>query len=109
VETDKLLINDFDTIAEMNTFVRVRDSYQADEGNNDDLVMGLVLFAWLTAQNYFKDSTNIDIRKILLQEQNLLIDEQITPFGVIDDGRQEEVDIDSGDIWSTRGYLSSVL
>jgi hypothetical protein len=63
----------------------------------------------LTAQNYFKDSTNIDIRKILLQEQNLLIDEQITPFGVIYDGRQEEVDIDSGDIWSTRGYLSSVL
>ena len=109
IETDKLLISDFDTIAEMNTFIRVRDSYQADEGNNDDLVMGLVLFAWLTAQNYFKDSTNIDIRKVLLQEQNMLMDEELTPFGVIDDGRQEQVDIDSGDIWSTRGYLSSVL
>ena len=73
------------------------------------VVMGLVLFAWLTAQNYFKDSTNIDIRKVLLEEQNMLIDEQITPFGIIDDGRQEEIDIDGNDLWSTRGYTSSVF
>jgi hypothetical protein len=109
VETDKILVNDFDTIAEMNTFVRVRDSYQAEEGNNDDLVMGLVLFAWLTAQNYFKDSTNIDIRKVMLEEQNMLMDEQLTPFGIIDDGRQEEIDIDNGDMWSTRGFSSSAF
>ena len=109
IESDKLLIKDFDTIAELNTFVRVRDSYAAEEGNNDDIVMGLVLFAWLTAQSYFKDSTDIDIRKVLLQENNLYAEEDLAPVGIIDDGRREEVTIDSGDIWSERGYTSSTL
>ena len=110
VESDKLFIQDFDTIAELNTFIRVRDSYAAEEGNNDDIVMGLVLFAWLTAQTYFKDSTNIDIRKVLLEEQNMLGDEeQLTPVGIIDDGRKEEVLIDSGDVWTERGYHTSSL
>ena len=109
IESDKLLIVDFDTIAELNTFVRVRDTYMAEEGNNDDLAMGLVLFAWLTAQSYFKDSTNIDIRKVLLEEENMLGDEDITPVGFIDDGKQEEVIIDGGDVWTERGYPSSTL
>ena len=109
IETDKLIINDFDTIAEMNTFIRIRDSYAAEEGNNDDLVMGLVLFAWLAAQAYFKDSTNIDIRKILIEEQGLSNEENLTPVGIIDDGRKEEVVVDSGDVWTEKGYLSSVL
>ena len=107
IENDKLIINDFDTIAELNTFVRVRDSYAAEEGNNDDLVMGLVLFAWLTAQNYFKDSTNIDVRQLMLAEQNMFIEEDLTPVGIIDDGRREEVLVDTGDVWTEKGYLSS--
>ena len=109
VESDKLIVNDFDTIAEMNTFVRFRDSYAAEEGNNDDLVMGLVLFAWLTAQSYFKDSTNIDIRRVLIEEQNLLAEEDLAPVGFIDDGKREEILIDSGDVWTERGYPSSIL
>lgn len=107
IESDKLIISDFDTIAEMNTFVRIRDSYAAEEGNNDDLVMCLVLFAWLTAQSYFKDSTNIDIRKVLLENKTLIDDENLTPVGFIDDGRQEEIIDDGRDVWSTRGYVSS--
>lgn len=110
IENDKLIINDFDTIAEMNTFVRIRDSYAAEEGHNDDLVMGLVLFAWLTAQSYFKDSTNVDIRQMMLAEQNLLGDEMLTPVGIFDDGLKEEVTIDDGDVWTAPpGYLSSRL
>ncbi len=109
VEADKLIIQDFDTIAEMNTFVRVRDSYAAEEGNNDDLVMGLVLFAWLAAQNYFKESTNIDIRRVLLEENNMLAEEDLAPVGIIDDGRKEEILVDGGDVWSERGYYSSNL
>jgi hypothetical protein len=110
VENDKLIVKDFDTIAEMNTFVRIRDSYQAEEGNNDDLVMGLVLFAWLTAQSYFKDSTNIDIRKVLLEEQDMLGEEDLIPVGFIDDGQREEVIVESnGDVWTERGYLTSSL
>lgn len=107
IENDKLIINDFDTIAELNSFVRQRDSYAADEGNNDDLVMGLVLFAWLTAQSYFKDSTNIDIRKVLLEEQNLLIEENLSPVGFIDDGRQEEIIVDGNDVWSSGTFYIS--
>ena len=109
IESDKLKIQDFDTIAELNTFVRVRDSYAAEVGNNDDIVMGLVLFAWLTAQTYFKDSTNIDIRKVLLEENNMLTDEDLTPVGFIDDGLKPEVTVDSGDVWSEKGYFSSRL
>ena len=107
IENDKLIVNDFDTIAELNTFVRVRDSYQAEEGNNDDLAMGLVLFAWLAAQTYFKEATNIDIRRYMLEEQNMLVEEDLAPVGIIDDGRREEVLVDSGDVWTERGYLSS--
>ena len=111
IENDKLIINDFDTIAEMNTFSRVRDSYSAEEGNNDDLVMGLVLFAWLTAQTFFKDSTSIDVRKLMLAEQNMLVDEDLAPVGIIDNGKQEEITFDreNNDIWTERGYTSSTF
>jgi hypothetical protein len=95
----------------MNTFSRVRDSYSAEEGNNDDLVMGLVLFAWLTAQTFFKDSTSIDVRKLMLAEQNMLVDEDLAPVGIIDNGKQEEITIDreNNDIWTERGYTSSTF
>ena len=109
VENDKLIINDFDTIAEMNTFTRHRDSYAAEEGNNDDLVMGLVLFAWLSAQSYFRDSTNIDIRKVLIEENNLSSEENLVPVGFIDDGRKEEIIHDGRDVWSEKGYFSSTF
>jgi hypothetical protein len=69
----------------------------------------LFLFAWLTAQSYFKDSTNIDIRRILIEEQNLSAEEDLTPVGFIDDGKREEILIDSGDVWTERGYTSSIL
>jgi len=109
IENDKLIINDFDTIAELNTFVRIRDSYAAEEGNHDDLVMGLVLFGWLSAQSRFKDETNIDIRRVLLEENSLLAEEDLAPVGIIDDGRKEEVIVDSGDVWTERGYFTSNL
>ena len=71
--------------------------------------MGLVLFAWLTAQSFFKDSTNIDIRQFMLAEQNLLGEEELVPVGIFDDGRKEEVTVAGEDIWSTRDYLNERL
>ena len=74
--------------------------------------MGLVLFAWLTAQSYFKDSTNIDIRKLMLEENNMLIDESMTPFGFVDNGLQEEVFEDGEERWhyaEKRGFPRSRL
>lgn len=99
IESDKLIINDFDTISELSSFVRVRDSYAAEEGRHDDLVMGLVLFAWLSSQTYFKDTTNNDIRKLLLEEHNLVVEESLTPVGFIDDGREATHFSDGQDIW----------
>jgi hypothetical protein len=110
VENDKLLINDFNTIAELNTFARNKDSYEAEEGNHDDLVMTLVMFSWLTTQAFFKENTNTDIRRRLVEEQNLMYEEDMTPFGLYDDGVKEEPTLEAGDLWSTyrdRGYSSS--
>lgn len=109
IENDKLIVQDINTIAELYTFVRVKDSYAAEEGNNDDLVMGLVTFGWLAAQAYFKDSTDIDIRKILIAEQEAYTEEGLAPVGIIDDGRQEEVTYDGLDIWTEKGYFTSYL
>jgi hypothetical protein len=69
--------------------------------------MGLVLFSWLSAQSYFRDSTNIDIRRVLLQENSNFDEENLTPVGIIDDGRKEELINDGRDIWSTHGLVSS--
>ena len=82
--------------------------------NNIDLILVslyfiLVLFGWLTAQSYFKDSTNVDVRSILLKEQSLLIEESLTPVGIIDDGLQEEVTVDSGDVWTKSGQFNTRL
>ena len=39
IESDKVLINDFGIINELTTFVEKRDSFMAEEGCHDDLVM----------------------------------------------------------------------
>ena len=112
IEMDKLITTDFDTIAELNTFVRDKDSYKAEEGNNDDIVMTLVLFSWLTAQNFFKEITNSDVRQRLLEERNLQMEEESLPIGILDDGLEEEKHFDGEDLWTVaqrRGYLSSTL
>jgi hypothetical protein len=112
IETDKLTTTDFDTIAELNTFVRDKDSYKAEEGNNDDIVMTLVLFSWLTAQSFFKEITNSDVRQRLLEERNLQMEEEMLPIGILDDGLEEEKHFDGEDLWTAakrKGYLSSTL
>jgi hypothetical protein len=55
VEEDKILINDERILGELITFVSKSNTFKAEEGHNDDLVMTLVFFAWLTRQEYFAD------------------------------------------------------
>jgi len=98
VENDKLLIEDFDTIAELTSFVARGYSYEAEPGHNDDLVMTLVLFCWLTTQPYFKDLTSVDARKRILADKSKVEEEELMPFGFIDSGTVvEEVAVDRGD------------
>ena len=86
VETDKVLINDYDIIAELTTFIQKRQSFEADDGCHDDLAMCLVIFGWLVAQDYFKEMTDNDIRSRIYEEQKNQIEQDMAPFGFIDDG-----------------------
>jgi hypothetical protein len=89
VEEKKLLIQDIDIISEISTFIEVKGSYEADDGYNDDLVMTLVLFAWLTTQSYFKDLNDVNLREIMYHNKMKQIEEELTPFGFLDDGLQD--------------------
>ena len=90
IESDKLIIEDYDTIAELTTFIQKANSFEAEEGCNDDLAMCLVIFAWLVAQDYFKEMTDDDIRKRIYDEQKNQIEQDIAPFGFMDDGLTDQ-------------------
>jgi hypothetical protein len=84
VEQDKLIIEDEEIIKELLSFVAKWNSFSADDGHTDDLVMCLVLFSWLTKQPYFKEITNIDIRKELFEgEIKKIEDDDWFSFGFI--------------------------
>ena len=101
IEEDKLIVEDFNTVNELTSFVAKRQSFEADVGHNDDLVMGLVMFAWVTGQPYFKDLMDINIREDLYGDKIKQMEEEMTPFGFIDDGLSDEHEIDSeGNIWT---------
>ena len=95
IETDKLIIYDFDTLAELTTFASKHNSYEAEEGSHDDLAMTLVIFAWLVQQQYFKDLTDLDIRKQMYKDQMEALEQDMLPFGIIDDGQESETIVDS--------------
>lgn len=80
IEGDKLLINDFDTISELSTFIHVKSSFEADEGCHDDTVMPLVLFGWAVNQEYFKALKDHNLRKDLYEEKARMMEEDILPF-----------------------------
>lgn len=88
VEQNRLIINDFDLLYEMCRFIEHNASYQAEEGQHDDLVMCCVLFSWLINQNYFKEMTDLDIRKNLMDESRRLVEDDVVPF-LIDVGDPE--------------------
>ena len=90
IETDKLIVEDFDTINELSTFIVHGSSFQAEEGCNDDLVMCCVLFAWASDQTYFKELTDNDIRAQMYKDQQHQLEQDMAPFGFIIDGLEEE-------------------
>jgi hypothetical protein len=106
IEEYKLLTLDYEIISELTTFAQKHNSFEAEEGCNDDLAMCLVLFAWLVAQDYFKEMTENDVRKRIYEEQKDQIEQDMAPFGFISDGFNDEttfVDSD-GDRWYTDEY-----
>jgi len=103
IEGDKLLINDFDTYSELTTFVANKNSFAAEEGANDDMVMTLVIFAWVATQKYFKEIVNHDIRKQLQLENMNQLDDEVLPAPIIEDGLEHDFEIIDGDVWESPG------
>ena len=106
IESDKLVFQDYEILSELTTFIQKSNSIEAEEGCNDDLAMCLVIYAWLVAQDYFKELTDQDVRKRLYEEQKNQIEQDMAPFGFMSDGLEDMesfVDAD-GDRWHTDEY-----
>ena len=100
VEDDKLIFNDYDIINELTTFIQKKQSFEADEGFHDDLVMCMVIFAWLVQQDYFKEMTDNDIRQRIYDEQKNQIEQDMSPFGFITTGLEgDEGFVTDGTVW----------
>jgi len=105
IEDHKLLTCDYEIISELTTFAQKHNSFEAEEGCNDDLAMCLVIFAWLVQQEYFKEMTDNDIRKRLYEEQKNQIEQDMAPFGFIQTGLEDTSFVDKdGDVWHTDEY-----
>jgi hypothetical protein len=103
IEQNQFVVNDINTISELGTFSKKGTSYEAEPGKHDDLVMCLVLFAWLSDQQYFKDYTNINTLMSLRDKTEDDIEQDLAPFGFVDSGRddfvEEEYERFVGDSW----------
>ena len=105
IEEDKLIFNDYEIISELTTFISKHNSFEAEEGCNDDLAMCLVIYAWLVQMDYFKELTDQDVRKRLYEEQKNQIEQDMAPFGFLNDGLSEDSFVDNdGDRWFTDEY-----
>ena len=105
LEDDKILIQDYDIISELTTFIQKGQSWQAEEGCHDDLAMCLVLFSWLCVQEYFKECHDNDIRLKMYEEQREAIEADMAPFGFIQDGMDDNSFVDDdGERWFTDEY-----
>ena len=105
IESDKLTFSDYDIMSELTTFIQKSNSFEAEDGCNDDLAMCLVIYAWLVAQDYFKELTDQDVRKRLYEEQKNQIEQDMAPFGFVNDGLEDDSFVDDdGDRWFTDEY-----
>ena len=105
IEEDKVVFNDYEIISELTTFIQKHNSFEAEEGCNDDLAMCLVIYAWLVAQDYFKELTDQDVRKRIYEDQKNQIEQDMSPFGFIETGLDGDTFVDGeGDVWKTDEY-----
>jgi len=88
LENKKLSIIDENTIFEASTFIAKGQSYEASDGNHDDLIMNLVMFGYFVTSSLFTDMTDINLKEMLFKHKMKQIEDDIVPFGHIDDGSQ---------------------
>jgi hypothetical protein len=102
IEGDKIVVNSFKIIQEMSTFAKKGQSWQAEDGSNDDLMMCLVIFGWVSNQGYFKELTDQNARMQMYAEQQNLIEQDMAPFGFVDDGVTDPLDEETIDEYGDR-------
>ena len=103
LENNKLQIVDEQTILEISTFEARGQSYEATDGNHDDLMMNLVMFGYFVSTQYFADMTDINLKEMIFKQRMQEIEDNVVPFGIIDDGRQYSQQIENTeDPWKIR-------
>ena len=102
IEDNKLIVEDFDTINELSTFIVKGSSFEADSGCNDDMVACLFIFGWCTDQTYFKELTNNDIREQMYRENQDQLEQDMAPFGFMINGLEDENIGEAVDEYGTR-------
>ena len=102
LEENKLEIVDQNTILECSTFIAKGQSYEASDGNHDDLMMNLVMFGYFATGNYFTQLTDVDIKNMMFEQQMKEIEDDVLPFGFIDDGIDAAEVEDQNDQWQTK-------
>jgi hypothetical protein len=110
IEHDKLIINDMNTITELSMFVTKGKSWAAEGGGHDDMVMGLVMFGWISTQPEFKELTDMELRVRLYANKIHEIEEDLTPFGFIDGGdNDDEILVEGGEVWTVQNSGNMVF
>ena len=99
IENDKIIVEDFDIINELSTFIIKGNQFEAEQGANDDLVMCIVLMCWAMDQKYFKELTNVNIRANMLKENQTQMENEMAPFGFVDDGINDPEYDEYGSTW----------
>lgn len=106
IETDRLIVEDYDIFVELTTFTRKSESltasFAAEPGTNDDLVMCMVLFSWAVMSDYWKELTNIDVAKAVYEEKVVEAEEEDDglPLGFARINSYETFNDKNGDVWT---------
>jgi len=101
IESQKILINDVALIQEISNFVSKKGSYSAATGYHDDLVMCCVLLSFFATTEDFDNISDNSYKKEMLQQNLKAIEEELLPFGFIDDGIDDSSE--DKEFWETSG------
>ena len=109
IESKKMSVTDADTIQELSTFEAVGSSYEAADGNHDDTVMNLVLFAWFVATDIFVNMSSLDIKDMLYNDRLKIVEEDVVPVGILgnmDTKKDDDREVDAeGNVWEAAGSM----
>ena len=105
LEEKKLEIVDQNTILECSTFISKGQSYEASDGNHDDLMMNLVMFGYFATGSYFSQLTDVNVKTMMFEQQMKAIEDDVLPFGFVDDGIAAAEHEEQQDEWNTKRWV----